>query len=166
MARTQIEIKGLKELDETLKQLPEAMGRRVLTTALRKGAEVVKDAAVALAPVSDDPRHAQYGHLRDNIKVSSSKEEMTSARVVVHTGRAFWAAFLEFGTRNRRIKSKKVMSDGKIFYGVEVGRVVARPFMRPAFETSKAAAAIQMSASLGLALERAAKRLAKIRSSG
>jgi HK97 gp10 family phage protein len=61
-----IEIHGLREIQEKIKRLPAAVGRRVVYAALRKGAAVVRKEAQKNVPV-------KTGALRKGFKVSRSK---------------------------------------------------------------------------------------------
>jgi len=158
-SQTRIEIKGLKELDARLRELPVAIGRRVLSGALRSAALRIQKEAIARAPVSSADVHKKGAKLRDSIRTATVAEATASATVVIHTGRAYWARFIEFGTKNRRLKTKTIMSDGKRFYGVEVGAITAKPFMRPAYDSKVREAIERFGVALGVSLDRAVKRL-------
>lgn len=154
------EIKGLRELDERLKQLPVEIGRKVLTSAVRSGAYVIRREAIARAPVGKDDPHPRYGRLSQNIRTAAVAERSASATVLVHTGRAFWARFVEFGTGVRRVRRKRVMSDGTTFYGLEVAPMPARPFMRPAFDAKSRTAVDAIAKALARGIDRAVAKLA------
>jgi HK97 gp10 family phage protein len=127
-------IDGLKELDDLLKDLPDRVARRQLVGALRAGAGSLQKEVIANAP--DSPKIHKFGDLRENIKVRFIRATQRNAvAVAVTTGRAFYAHWVEFGREAVRVVKKKVLSDGKQFFGTEVAAQPPRPFMRPAFDT-------------------------------
>lgn len=142
-------IEGAKALEEALKLLPERTRGKLVTSAVRTGANVVKKEIKARAPVGTEPTlrkrtkkngevvQADYGRLRDNIKTMLKKAEK-NVTISVGIGRAYWGMFLEFGT----------------------SKMAARPFIRPAFDASKEAAVKKMGDQLGKGIEREAKKLA------
>ena len=50
-----VNVAGLAEIERKLKLLPERVGRNAMRRALRKGANVIRDAARANAKRIDDP---------------------------------------------------------------------------------------------------------------
>lgn len=160
--RTTVRVEGLKELEKSLKALGDeatVAGRR----ALRREANMLRDALKEAAPYSGDNanttkyrrlkarkgkrrilaglvRMTDYGHLRDNIRVREAKARKDHTIVMmVHTGRAFWGSFLEFGTR----------------------KMAARPWMRPTFDGMQMGIVEGIKKQLGRQIELAAKRLAR-----
>lgn len=132
-------IAGAKELRAVLLKLPDRARKRVIASATRKGAQVVLAEVVAQAPVGTEPPDFQYGRLRDNIRVTALKgNDADKAVFAVHNGRAYWANFLEFGTRY----------------------MPARPFMRRALEVSVPKALKTIGEALGKGIEKEAKTLA------
>lgn len=152
-------IAGAREIDELLKKLPVRVAKRVVGNAMRAGGRVVQREAKLRAPVGIEEPHPKYGKLRDNIRVKTVAEKGTSAAVAVHIGAAFWGFFLEFGTGVRRLKKARVLSDGTTVFGTEVGPMPARPFMRPAWDSSKAAALDRIAKGLGDGIQREAIKL-------
>jgi HK97 gp10 family phage protein len=132
-------VEGAKALEDALKLLPERTRGKLLTGAVRAGANLVKKEIKARAPVGAEAtkNNRKYGHLRDNIIVAMDKTR-SAVTYSVGVGRAFWGRFLEFGTRF----------------------MAARPFMRPAFEASRDAAVRKMGDILGKGIEREAAKLA------
>lgn len=140
-------------METVLKQLPDYIAKRVVTGALRSGAQVILDEARELAPVGTESKGrvrlrrtkrgkitvANYGKLKLNLRlVNITRQREHSATVAVSVGKAFWGMFLEFGTR---------------FMG-------KRPFMRPAFESKKHEALLAMREKMAEGIEQAAKKLA------
>lgn len=144
-----VRISGLEEIVALLKELPRATEARVVNTALRLGGGVLRSAIRSRAPVGPREREAlryyisrrsgkkaarRYGKLKENIRVT----KVGQGRYAVHVGKAFWGMFLEFGTR----------------------RMAARPFMRPAFDSSKGEVLARVGREMGIGVEREAVRLA------
>jgi HK97 gp10 family phage protein len=133
-------VAGLKELQDSLKQLPDNIARNVLRGSVNAGASVIANEAKAKAPVYTGPvseGHPPPGTLKRSIVQKQIKELSNLLQqtffVTVRRGKkyqkqgkggnlsqdAFYAAWVEWGTA-------KMMP--------------ARPFMRPAFESKKEAA--------------------------
>ncbi len=124
-----IKVKGFKELDRVLADLPLAVSRRIISDALKKAAQPVLDSARAKVPVgSGTYRGRPRPHLRDSLDVQP--------------------------TLSRRQRSKRtVQGDVELFIGPKVGigqggrhghlvefgtyKMAARPFLRPAWDENK-----------------------------
>lgn len=52
-----------------------------------------------------------------------------------------YAHLVEGGRKRVRVRTKRVLSDGRVFYGKASRRVAPRPFMKPAYRSTKGAAA-------------------------
>jgi hypothetical protein len=61
------------------------------------------------------------------------------------------------------VKRKKVLSDGKTIFGREVRAMPARPFFRPAWDTTAPRLLPEIARRIGAGLEREAARLARVR---
>jgi HK97 gp10 family phage protein len=70
-----MELKGFRELEKALVELPRATSRNVLRRALKGSAEPIAEAAREKAPY-DEKREAGE-HLRDSIKIESNIRNMT-----------------------------------------------------------------------------------------
>lgn len=141
-----VKISGLNDIRKVLTKLPQELGKKVTSGALRKGGNVIRDRAIANVPYSGIDRATKFAgeksyyhkHLREQISVRTIKTDHISVRMIVTVGKAFWGSFLEFGT----------------------SRQPARPWMRPAFETSKESALTTIIENLGKGLEKTAEKLA------
>lgn len=134
----EIHVKGLKELNAYLQQLPPKIERNVLRGALRAGMKPVLAQAIASVPV-------QSSVLKNSLKIG------TSARGGTVTGKVktnvFYAKFLEFGTSAHFITARKGgwLSFGGIFAksvwhpGILKG---AHAFLRPALDSQAGAAVV------------------------
>jgi len=122
-----VDVKGLKELDEFLKTLPEKIQRKALMQATSAGARVIRDSARGRIPVRTNPRgpikvgkdalKARLpGYLRASLGIWRIKKgaKGTVTYGVGARGYAFYGKFLEFGTKY----------------------ITARPFLRPALDNS------------------------------
>lgn len=92
-----VEVKGIKELNTILKNLPEKVRSRLVYNAIRKAAEPMKQEAKQLAPVNKGTIKKAITIVRD----SRSKEpvailSVTKGRRVAHN--AWYAHFQERGT--------------------------------------------------------------------
>jgi len=110
-----IEIQGLDELEAQLKWLPLHVRRKVARDALKAGAQVIKTQAEINAPF-------KTGALMQSIEVQRGRSRRRgTVNFVVGVskgwfkGDQFYAAFHEFGTSHQP----------------------ARPFLRPAFDTTR-----------------------------
>ena len=75
--------------------------KRELAFATVQGAKVIQQAIQEDAPLGEDPSSPgsrKYGPLTENIRIARRKFTNHSVEYAVHTGAAFWAFFLEFGT--------------------------------------------------------------------
>lgn len=134
-------IKGLDEIAKRLNRLAPTLSKQVQSDALKKGAKVFQEVAVAEAPQSVEPHilksyanavfkkytSRQFGtwilpgNLKKNIRVKVDREGSTKdqVRVVVYIAKGAWyGKFKEFGT----------------------SKMVRKSFMRPAFDTKNAEA--------------------------
>lgn len=117
----QIEMRGWKEVHAAFKQLGKTGRlRNVQRKALYAGGVVIRDRARALCPV-------KRGRLRKAIIVlrRRGRPEYDHVAVGIDYRKASHGHLVEFGTGPR-------VSNGR-----STGQMPARPFMRPAFESSK-----------------------------
>ena len=82
----EIKVHGLDEIERKLKSLPEKLGRNAMRRALRKGANVIRDAAKANAKRIDDPKTREQ--IWQNIAVASGgrKREKEAGGVMMRVG--------------------------------------------------------------------------------
>lgn len=148
MPRSSIHLRGFDELQRNLASLSNDVATRAGQSAVTKGAQVVARAVKAAAPVGGQdtsrtystatgPRTVRYGRLRDNIRVRRGRSRnRQNVSAIVSTGRAFWARFLEYGTR----------------------KMSARPFFKPAMDGAMDAALDNMRDELAKAINRIRSR--------
>lgn len=133
-----VKIEGLAEVKRKLKLLPERVGRNAMRRALRKGANVIRDAARGNATRVDDPKTREQ--ITKNIVVQGgrrSREKQAGGplmRVGVLGGSRNMAKHGEF------TGSGKGNPGGDTWYWrlLEFGtsKMAARPFMRPAMQNN------------------------------
>jgi len=120
-----VDVKGLKELDDFLRTLPEQIQRKALVQATAAGARVIRDSARGRVPVGHHPpikvgkkatKARLPGFLRASIGTWRIKNGArgTVTYGVGARGYAFYGKFLEFGTKY----------------------ISARPFLRPALDAA------------------------------
>ena len=140
MIETQINIKGMKELDIALRDFPAKLQQQALKNATREGAQVVQRAAIALAPVG------KTGKLQRAIKVrvgTKRKGQYTTTFIVgLDKKMAWYGRLVEMGAGAHiiKIKRKKALVIGGQVVGTEImhpGVVKRKPFMRPALDNTK-----------------------------
>lgn len=114
-----IRITGLADLNKFLQQLPAKMEQNVLRGALRAGANVIKDEAKRLVPVSapNSRNKKRYGFragtLRDSIRVSARVKNGRVTASVYAGGQTksgaevYYASWVEFGTAAHAIMAKQ-----------------------------------------------------------
>lgn len=132
-----IGIGGAAGMGRVLDDLPRKLSARLLTRALRKGANVLRKEARRRAP-------KRSGNLRRSIRIRISKAQRRglagAAGVQVYVSRgAFYGAFLEFGS----------------------ARQPAHPFLRPAFDATDSAMVDAIGKQLGDDIEAVARALRK-----
>src|SRR5690348_5638329 len=127
-------VKGLDDLMRTLGQLPAKIQEKALVTATGAGAKVLQDEMTSRAPVRHDnelkklSKRSTRARLPGFLKASIGRRRVdkgSGSTVTYQVGvlaAAFYAIFYEFGTRHQP----------------------ARPFIRPAVETTQGAAVEKM----------------------
>jgi len=145
LKRDSLQLEGVKELTDILKNLPTDVKEKILRSATRSGGQVFRKEVKARAPLGQPvdlfgrPRAA--GRLKGAIKLKSKVTfDNVFATTFVHPGRgrdsdkgAFYAHMVEKG--HRLVISVKGRGGNKI---LDTGRrVKAVPFMEPAFNAKR-----------------------------
>ncbi len=129
-------VKGLKELQAFLDQLPAKMEANIMRSALRAGAKVVLEEAKANLTANGS---VVSGKLRDGLKVSTRSRRGVVTATVKTTGKhGFLANWIEHGVVAHFIKPKSAKS--LFFAGIFLDVVdhpgfAEKPFMRPALDS-------------------------------
>lgn len=134
-----VHVKGLSELQEFLDKLPAKIEANIMRSALRAGANVVKEEAKANVPVAS-------GLLRNGLKVSTnSRRGVVTAKVKATGKHAYLARWVEYGTAAHKIlpkESKSLFFGGVFLQGIEHPGQRPKPFMRPALDSRAQAALV------------------------
>lgn len=125
-------VKGLKELNKFLQELPVKIERNIMRGALRTGATLIKAQAASNVPNSPFGKLALFNSLKLGTR---SKGGTVTAYV---KSDLFYAKFVEFGTKAHNIAAKKGgwLSFMNVFTK-SVAHPGARPhpFLRPALDS-------------------------------
>lgn len=126
-----VKILGTEDLNRALRELGITATKGKKQVALG-AAGIIRDEAEANAPEED-------GFLKAHIIQEILEETEDAITVAVGPDRdAFYGLIVEFGAdpHNEEPETKRVLSDGKEVFGVEVNHpgVPERPFLRPAFD--------------------------------
>lgn len=140
MVKHLFDIEGLSDLQNALDELPKATSTNVLKRALLKAAEPIASAAESLAPV-------RTGRLRRSFvagtslsrRQKSQHHKESKVEIFAGAGALVQAITSEFGTAKQS----------------------ARPFMRPAWDSSKKPALDSIRDDIANEIEKARKRLAR-----
>ncbi len=119
-----VQMSGMAELAESLKQFPVKLEVQVMASALRGGAKVVQQQAVANAPVDS-------GDLRDSIKIKRRTNKRTgylNLQVVAGNKKAWYAHIVEFGAKAHVIRASKKKS---MLISTILREIVHHPGVRP-----------------------------------
>ena len=152
-----LNIQGLEPLKKTLRDLPETLKKSGEKAVLRAGGAPIRKAAKRYAASSKDS-----GLLLKSIGLNvKTVKGVTSVRVGPRKG---------FEGKPKQVKSRKTgkirtVTPNPIYYAhlVEFGtsRTAAKPFMRPAIDSTQGEVIDAMGKGLEKHLDRAARRLAK-----
>jgi HK97 gp10 family phage protein len=138
-----ISLTGDKQLDRLFRDLPKSLTSKVVTSALKDSAKPMVRAA------KSNIDSVKTGNLKRSIGTvtDKSKDYKGSIRVGARMKKGsknmlgFHAHFIEFGTAPRKPKTGKTLkfegSGGLTVYPKSVKGVVAKPFMRPAYNSTK-----------------------------
>lgn len=143
-------VEGLRELEQTLKNLPRATAKSVLVRSLKKRAEPIADTMRALVP--DDPTTPETQDLRGSIAVSTrlSKRQARLHRRETKNDRDFAEVFVGAGP----LPHAHMQEFGTINHGPQ-------PFARPAWDQHQNEVLDGLKDDLWTEIKRAADRLAR-----
>jgi HK97 gp10 family phage protein len=137
-----IEIKGLRELDQAIRALPDAMQTQVVRAGLQAAGQVLVDGMAQRAP--KDPKHRVMRRgsafpfpLFQSIGMRVSFAKNQARALVGPLSRAFWGRFQELGTRYQ----------------------VPQPFMTPTLKADGERAIAAFAATAREKLDQAARKL-------
>lgn len=129
-----IKLKGGKELEQFLRAFPKRVQNGAVRSALRAGANVIRDEAKARVP-------SESGKLRKAIKTGSARvhpDGSASIHVRLKGEHSYLGMFHEYGVKPHIIPGKKGLikiGDEVVSGPIEHPGISPRPFMRPAADT-------------------------------
>lgn len=150
----EVRVEGLAELRKALLELPVELHKGPLRAAVSAGAKVVQDKAIALAP------EGETGTLKRSIYRTRSRQGSSAVQetaiVGVRSGKKFAEKQKKDGTTT---KSR----DAFYWRFLEFGTwdIKAGPFMRPAFDTTKAQQLEAIREKLASSIQRIAAKLSR-----
>lgn len=156
----QLEVQGVRELQQALMMLPKSLRRTPLTNALKKAGEPTRALAAANCPrsaVDDDGKH-----LADTIRTTpmlnrnqrKQHKRMADGVEVFIGSTSPLAHLVEFGTAERFRKGVQTGTGA-------TGRMPAMPFLTRAWDSTKEGALAIIKAELWKEILAAAKRVRK-----
>lgn len=151
------DLQGFDNAMTKLRSLPEEVRKRTGRSALRKGAQFIRDAAKQNASRLDDPETAE--------RIAANIEERFSTKTFKRTGDLAFRVGVLGGARIPKSRPKGMEPGGpggdtRYWAFVEFGHEHARaqPFMRPAIEQNIDGIVSTVAANLDKGLDRAIKR--------
>lgn len=168
MELTHLGIKGLKELDEELRNLPLKLQKKAFQDAVKSGARVIRDEVRKRTPVrTKEWEGANYGRPPGNLKrrgfsVLKSKKPpkgIVAYNVVANKKSGWYAWWVEKG--HQRISKKKFKGERYKYTSKYTGKTRTRPGRVLGFVKAKPFAAPGLKAGAGRAIEAIKDTVAK-----
>jgi HK97 gp10 family phage protein len=131
-----VDVRGFRELDNLLRELPNKLAGKALTNAVNEGARIIRDEARANVPV-------RTGQLRRSIRTFVRRKGVETGIAIaigVRGKLAYIARFLEFGTKAHRIVATGKSLDVVQVKSVDHPGTSPNPFLTRAFDTKARAA--------------------------
>ena len=139
-----VDVQGLAEIERKLKLLPQRIGQNAMRRALRKGANVIRDAARANAKRFDDPETREQIWKTVTVAGGGRQREKQAGGVMMRVGVRGGAKNYKRKEGSYHVGGDSTNPGGDTWYWrlLEFGTSTmrAQPFMRPAM-TEKAQAA-------------------------
>lgn len=129
-------VHGLAELQTFLSLLPAKIEKNIMRSALRQGANVIKEEAQKNLSSNSN---IKTGKLQKGLKVSTNAKRGTVYAYVKAKGKhGYIANWLEYGVAPHSLKKGAKRKSGKLQgVGKKHRGFSAHPFMRPALDTKK-----------------------------
>lgn len=168
MELTQFEIKGLKELDEELKNLPLKLQKKAFQDAMKEGARVIKEEVVKRVPIRvKEWEGANYGRppgtlKRKGFSIMKSKKgakNVIGYNVVANKKYGWYAWWVEKG--HQRVSKKKFKGERYSYKSKYTGKTKSRPGRVLGFTQAKPFAVPGLKAGAGRAIEAIKNTIAK-----
>ena len=168
MELTHLEIKGLKELDNELKNLPLKLQKEAFQDALKEGARVIKEEIVKRTPVrTKEWEKANYGRPPGTLKrkgftIMKSRKvprDVIAYNVVANKKYGWYAWWVEKG--HQRVSKKKFKGERFAYKSKYTGKTKSRPGRVLGFTQAKPFAVPGLQAGAGRAVEAIKNTIAK-----
>lgn len=145
----EIKVDGLDSLMRALHELPDRVAKNALRSAVNAGATEIKRGAREKAPVDT-------GRLKRSLYQRQIREQSSLYQQTYFVG-------VRTGPKRGKDGKKDYSQDAWYWKFVEFGtsKIVARPFLRPAFEGNKEAAVNRIAEKLDERIQKYATELAK-----
>jgi HK97 gp10 family phage protein len=135
--KVEYKITGLVELQRTLEQMPRDVARKAVRGGLTAAAEMVRDRIVATAP-----RKSGFLASHFNVKFRMRGDELAGTAYVGPAGKVYYP---NVGRAERGISTGRRPHKGGLlpvasvarFLELGTSKMAAKPFIRPAFESSR-----------------------------
>lgn len=172
MAKTVVQVKGLRELGMAMKKLEEDVKLRICRAATQAGAKVIKDLAIAKAPVAPAPYVVvdEGSDKRTGIAKAKGKKKQAD-KIIVQPRNIGRNIVTKRVSKSRFTAQTVIVVRGKRKHGFanriavlkEFGTVkmAPEPFMRPAFDQGKQPAVDKVKETLARRIDRAVKQHGK-----
>jgi HK97 gp10 family phage protein len=161
-------LEGAAELDKLLQALPEEIARNVARQAMLAGARVVAAEMKARCPVNAEVATNQkhppgYGRKQIRARIATNRDTGQIGQII--GGRFSIAAWAGVGSKGWYLKFPEwgwmLTGHGKGRHARQkIRHIPPKPFLRPAWESSKMKALDAIGRALGAGIEKAAARLA------
>ncbi len=170
MADTEVEIKGLSELQTALEELPHKVAQGGIKKALRAGAEPIYQRMVSSAPRYIGGRdYPPIGwlaeHFGTRVKLG---DELSGSAFIGPQGKMDYPMYVSGAFKIVRNAKGKAIKVGRIavatvtrFFEFGTAKMTKKPFMTQAFETEKENAVDAMVASLDETIQQAVEEAPK-----
>lgn len=139
MANLTVKVNGLQQLSKAMNDLGRKTKNRIAVKAMRQGGVIIRDQARSNAPVlKENVPHRKRGTLRKAVVTSTKVNKSGVIRTKIYVRTLKGSKIEAFKVRTGRSGAKNP-NDPFYWRFVEFGtsNMVAKPFMRPAFQQSK-----------------------------
>ncbi len=161
----EVTFEGMPQFNAGMAELSGPVSDAVARRAMRAGGRVMQAAiseAAPMRPVLPSGTALPPGALKADIELHVSKERDGSFSAYIEPGKytRHVAAWVEYG--HRLVAGGRLFNFRKRGKGQITGEVPAHPFIRSAYEATEAAALAATEESIGIEMEREARRLGMV----
>lgn len=133
-----INVKGLREIERTLKALPARLGEKVMRAALRAAGQVIRKDARSRVPILSSPtKYRKPGTVKNAIVIRKSRKDKFGVYVGIKLLKAKQIKAFKGGKVNKRAAQNPDDPFYWLFLEFGTAKLTKTPFLRPAFEAKK-----------------------------